>query len=373
MSKRDYYEVLGVSKDASEDELKKAFRSLAMKYHPDRNPGDEEASARFKEVAEAFEVLSDPDKRQIYDRHGFQGLQGVPMPDFGDIGSLFGGLGSLFGGLFGQQSRGPQRGANLGMALEIDLIEAYRGCKKTIKVPRHEHCSECHGSGAKAGSKPAKCRQCGGSGAMAVRMGPFQMSQTCNACGGAGSVITDPCPKCRGRGVTKVTRTLEVTIPPGVDTGTRMNIRGEGEIGDQDAPRGNLIVEIHLKPHPLFRRGEDNLLTQVPITFSQAALGAEIEVPSLEGTFKHTIKAGVQSGDVVIVHGKGMPIYGAGRSGNLHVELIVETPRNLSKRQEELLRELAELDHKNVSAQRKSFFDKLRELFTGGDETEKKA
>ena len=373
MSKRDYYEVLGVAKNASEDEIKKAFRDLAMKHHPDRNPGDEEAATKFKEAAEAFEVLSDAEKRQIYDRHGFQGLQGVPMPDFGDLGSIFGSLGDIFGGLFGgARARGPQHGAHLGMAIEIDLIEAYRGCKKTIKVPRHEHCGECSGSGAKPGTKRAKCRQCGGSGATAMRMGPFQMSTPCNACGGAGSVITDPCPKCRGRGLIKVTRTLEIAIPPGADTGNRLTVRGEGETGDVGAPRGNLIVEVHVRPHELFRRDGEHLICQVPITFSQAALGGEIEVPTLEGPLKHTLRAGVQSGDVVRIPGKGMPIYGAGRKGDLHVVVILETPKNLSKRQEELLRELAELDQKNVSPQRKSFFDKVRELFTGGDEIEKK-
>jgi molecular chaperone DnaJ len=368
MTKRDYYEVLGVVKTSSEEEIKKAYRGLAMKFHPDRNPGDDDASNKFKEAAEAYAVLSDPEKRQIYDRHGHAGLNGMPMPDFGDLGSIFGGLGDILDGFFGRRG-GPQAGQPIGKAVEIDLIEAYRGVKKTIEIKRHEHCRECLGSGAKPGSKPSKCRQCDGRGAQAVRMGPFQMSTTCTACGGAGSVITDPCPKCRGRGQVKVPRKLDITIPPGAYTGYRMRIRGEGEAGDPNAPPGDLICEVHVRDHQMFRREEGHLICQVPITFSQAALGAEIEVPTLDGPYTQTIKAGVQPGDVVRVSGKGMPIIGAGRKGDLHVILMIETPRNLSKRQEELFRELAELEHKNVSPQRKSFFEKLRELFTGTEET----
>jgi molecular chaperone DnaJ len=377
MTKRDYYEVLGVAKGASEEEIKKAFRGMTMKYHPDRNPGDDEASHKFKEAAEAYQVLSDSEKREVYDRYGHEGLQRSGMPDMSDfmqfdLGDL---LGNLFGGGGGRGRRGPQGGNHLGLALEIDLVEAFRGCKKTIEVPRHEHCSECNGNGAKPGSKPSRCRQCNGQGQQAVRMGPFQMSTTCTACGGAGSVITDPCSACRGRGKVKVKRQLEISIPAGIDSGNRITIRGEGDIGDPGTQRGNFICEIHVREHPLFRREGEHLICQVPITFSQAALGAEIEVPALDGPLTHSIKAGVQHGDVVRIPGKGMPIYGAGRRGDLHVILQVETPKNLSKRQEELFRELAEIEHKNVSAQRKSFFEKLRELFTGTDtdNSEKKA
>jgi molecular chaperone DnaJ len=368
MSQRDYYEVLGVAKGASEDEIKKAYRALAMKYHPDRNPGDEAAAAKFKEAAEAYAVLGDSDKRKLYDAHGHAGLKGSPMPSMEDIGAALGnfGFGDIFGSLFGGGGgrRGPEAGDDIGMQMQIDLVEAYRGCKKSVTIPRHEPCGNCSGSGAKPGSKPAKCRQCGGRGATAMRMGPFQMNTTCNACGGAGTVITDPCPKCRGRGRVKSSRSLEITIPAGIQTGQRITYRGEGEAGEQGAARGNLIVEIHVRDHELFRRKNDDLVTQVPITFSQAALGAEIEVPSLDGPLKHTIRPGAQSGDVIRIGGKGMPILGAGgRRGDLHVVLVVETPKNLSKRQEELLRELAEIDQKNVSPQRKSFFEKLRGLF----------
>lgn len=372
MTTRDYYDILGVQKNASEEEIKKAYRGLAMKYHPDRNPGDDEAAVKFKEAAEAYAVLSDSEKRDRYDRYGHEGLRGQPMPDFGDLGSIFGGLHDIFGDLFGGGRNGPQRGAHLGFALEIDLIEAYRGCTKSVDVRRHEHCRDCSGSGAKPGSKPATCRQCGGRGATAMRMGPFQMSTTCNACGGAGSVITDPCAKCRGRGRVKATRSLEISVPPGAFTGYRMRIRGEGEAGDEGAPYGDLICEVHVKEHALFRRQDEHLICQVPITFSQAALGAEIEVPTLDGPLTHRIKAGIQSGDAVRIGGKGMPIIGAGRKGDLHVIVVVETPKNLSKRQEELFRELAEIEHKDVSRERKSFFDKLRDLFTSEPEPKEK-
>ena len=371
MTKRDYYEVLGVAKGASEEEIKKAFRSLTMKYHPDRNPGDDDAAHQFKEAAEAYAVLSDGEKRQVYDRYGHEGLSGVPMPDFNDLGSVFQnfGLGDLLGSFFGGGAggrRGPQGGNHLGMRMDIELIEAYRGCTKTGEIPRNELCVECSGGGAKKGSRPATCRQCGGHGQVQMRMGPFQMNTPCNACGGQGSVITDPCPNCRGRGRIKVTRAVEVTIPPGIQTGQRLTLRGEGEAGDPGAPRGNFICEINVREHSLFRRKGDDLVCQVPITFSQAALGAEIEVPSLDGPLTNAFKAGVQSDDVVRIYGKGMPILGAGgRRGDLHVVVVVETPKTLTPRQEELFRELAELDHKNVSEKRKSFFATLRELFTG--------
>ena len=372
MSKRDYYEVLGVAKTGTDEEIKKAFRALTMKYHPDRNPGDEDASDMFKEAAEAYAVLSNAEKRSIYDRYGAAGLQGAgAMPDVADFESIFQGfgLGDILGNLFGGgRQRGPQAGNHLVYQLEIDLIEAYRGCKKSVDIPRHESCPDCHGAGAKKGSKPAKCRQCHGKGSTEMRMGPFQMRTQCNACGGGGTVITDPCPKCRGRGRVKVTRTLEIPIPAGIDNGQRITFRGEGEAGEAGAPRGNLICEVHVAEHNMFRREAEHLICQVPITFSQAALGAEVEVPSLDGPLTSFIKAGSQSGDAVRITSKGMPIVGAGgRRGDLHVILIVETPRNLSKRQEELFRELAEVDHKDVSPQRKSFFEKLRGLFTGAD------
>ena len=375
MSKRDFYEVLGVGKTASDDDLKKAYRALVMKYHPDRNPGDDEAAEKFKEAAEAFGVLSDAEKRQIYDRHGHEGLKGTRAPSFGDFESMFQGtsFGDIFSSFFGGGKRGQQSGQSLGLALEISLVEAYHGCKRTVEIPRNEHCPECTGSGAARGSKPSRCRQCQGSGKMQVRMGFMSMQTPCNACGGAGSVITDPCGKCRGRGKVKVTRSLELNIPAGIQSGQRMSLRGEGEAGESGARAGDLLVEVHVGDHDLFRRKEDALICQVPITFSQAALGAEIEVPTFDGPIKEKIQPGVQSGDTIRVDRKGMPILGAGgRRGDLHVILVVETPRNLSTRQKELLRELADLDHKNVSVQRKSFFDKLKDLFTSSEDAKSK-
>ena len=373
-TRRDYYEVLGVERNASEDQLKKAYRALAMKYHPDRNVGDDDAAATFKEAAEAYAVLSDGQKRQVYDRYGHAGLTGAGgMPDFGGAESIFEMFGDFFGDVFGGgrgRSRGPRGGNDLGMGLSIDLIEAYRGVRKSVTLDRNELCSECSGSGAKKGSKPATCRTCQGQGATIVSQGPFRVQQTCRTCGGRGSIITDPCAGCHGRGRMPVRRTVEVDIPAGVQTGMRLSVPGEGEAGDPGGPRGSLVIEIQVHDHPLFRRQDDHLICQVPITISQAALGANVEVPTLDGAKVHAIPAGTQSGDVIHLHGKGMPNVRTGRRGELAVQVIVETPRNLTKRQEELLRELAELDHKNVSAQRKSFFDKIKELFTGPEEAE---
>jgi molecular chaperone DnaJ len=353
-TRRDLYEVLGVARGASDEEIKKAFRALAMKHHPDRNPGDEEAAVLFKEAAEAYAVLSDSDKREIYDQYGHEGLERGMGGGGADFDTIFrsAGLGDIFGAAFGQMFGG-RRGPP---ALEIDLIEAYRGCTKTIQVPTQEDCPECRGSGAKPGTKSSRCRHCNGNGA--VSLDPFGMMRVkCNACGGRGAIIADPCNRCRGRGSFNVTRPLEVTIPPGVESGQAMTRQGQA------------ICEIRVREHDLFRRKGESLVCQVPITFSQAALGAEVEIPSLDGKLMHNIKAGVQSGDVIRINGKGMPILGAGgRRGDMHVVLVVETPKNLTKRQEELLRELAELDHKHVSPQRKSFFEKLKGLFTGDDD-----
>lgn len=374
--KRDYYEVLGVSRQASEEEIKKAYRVLALKYHPDRNPGDEEAAAQFKEAAEAAGILLDAQKRDAYDRYGHAGLSGFggagsEEVDLNDLFERFG-FGDLFNLFGGGRRRGPQQGSSLGYELEIDLGEAYRGVTRSVTISRHETCPECRGNGAQRGTVPALCRSCKGSGVTVVSQGFFRIQQSCRACGGAGQVITDPCSQCRGRGRVKVRRTVEVVVPAGAYTGCRVVLRGEGEAGDAGAPRGDLICEVHVREHPLFRREGDHLICQVPITFSQAALGAEVEVPTLDGPRPHAIRAGVQSGDAVRVAGQGMPNVRTGRRGDLHVVVLVETPRNLTKRQEELFRELAELDHKNVSPQRKSFFEKLRGLFSGAAEPEPK-
>jgi molecular chaperone DnaJ len=359
MSKRDYYEVLGVAKNASDDEIKKAYRSLAMKYHPDRNPGDEEATEKFKEATEAFAILEDHEKRQIYDQYGHAGLERSGMPSADDFESIFrsAGVGDIFSAAFNVVFGGG--GRHQPKNISIDLIDAYRGCTVTIDHKQMQECRECHGSGARPGSKAPRCRQCNGHGVLAT--GPFGMMRVrCTTCQGRGVIISDPCPRCRAEGRIEVTTKRDIDIPPGVDDGATI-AWGREPIG-----------VIRIKEHSLFRRKGDDLVCEVPITFSQAALGAEIEVPTLEGKIPYTVKAGVQSDDVVRIHGKGMPIRGAGRNGDLHVILVVETPRNLSQRQSELLRELAELDHKNVSPKRKSFFEKLKELFTGPETEEAK-
>lgn len=363
--KRDYYEVLGVRREADEEEIKRAYRQLAMKNHPDRNAGDPEAEERFKEAAEAYEVLRDPVKRQRYDRYGHAGLEGMNVPHFSNAESVFDLFGDIFGDIFGQRSRhGPQPGRDLQMVLDLELAEAYRGTSKTVQVPREELCGECSGTACRRGTQAATCRRCNGHGVVVQSQGFFRMQQTCRGCGGRGVVITDPCPSCRGQGRVAVRRSIEISVPPGVDTGSRIRLTGEGEAGDPRAPRGDLYCVIRIREHPFFRRDGSSLICQVPITFSQAALGGDIDVPTLEGAITHALKRGVQSGDVIQISGHGMPSLRGGRRGDLLVQIIIETPRNLTKRQEELFYELSEIDQKHVSPQRKSFLEKLRSFFT---------
>jgi molecular chaperone DnaJ len=310
--------------------------------------------------------LHDREKRQRYDRYGHAGLNGLGGPSFSDAGSIFDLFGDIFGDFFGQRGgrSGQQGGRDLQVSLEIDLIEAARGTRKSITIPREENCSDCSGQGYRKGTKPANCRRCGGQGVVLINQGFFRMQQTCSGCGGRGIIITDPCPTCHGGGRVETRRTLEIDVPPGVDTGTRIRISGEGEAGSPRAPRGDLYCLLRVREHPFFQRDGNNLVCQVPITFSQAALGGEIDVPTLDSAIKHAIKRGMQSGEVVRIAGRGMPNIRGGRTGDLLVQVVVETPRNLTKRQEELLRELAELDKSHVSAQRKSFLEKLRDFFT---------
>jgi molecular chaperone DnaJ len=364
--KRDYYEVLGVAREADAEELKKAYRRLALQYHPDRNAGDPEAAEKFKEASEAYDVLSNPQKRQRYDRYGHAGLEGLAMPDFGNAQSVFDLFGDLFGDFFGggRARRGPRSGRDVGYELELSLAEAARGCTKTISFTREEGCGDCAGTGCRRGTSPAACRYCQGHGVVLRSQGFFRIQQTCRACGGSGAVITDPCPTCHGRARVSARRTLEVNVPPGVDDGTQLSLRGEGEAGQPGAGRGDLVCEIRVREHPIFKREGDHLLCHVPITFSQAALGGGIEVPTLDGPLAYTLKRGLQSGEAVRVPGKGVPNLHTRRPGDLVVVLVVETPRTLTKRQEELLREMAEIDKKHVSPQRKSFFEKLKDLFT---------
>ncbi|MCI0380108.1 MAG: molecular chaperone DnaJ, partial [Gemmataceae bacterium] len=301
---------------------------------------------------------------------GHAGLNGLGMPDFRNRDSIFDVFGDLFSEFFGggRRQRGPQPGDDLGYHLEIDLVEAAKGCKKTITFSRKEICTDCAGSGCKKGTSPAQCRHCRGQGVVLTSQGFFRVQQTCRGCGGSGYIITDPCAACVGRGRVAVKRTLEINVPAGAFTGLRFALRGEGEAGAAGAPRGDLICEVEVHDHPLFRRDGDHLICQVPITFSQAALGAEIDVPTLDGPMKHKLKRGIQTGDVVRIGGKGLPNLRTGRSGELLVVVVVETPKNLTKRQEEIFRELAEIDQKHVSPERKSFFEKLKALFTNKEE-----
>lgn len=368
-TKRDFYEVLEVSREASVEVIKKSYRQMALKYHPDRNPGDKEAEKKFREAAEAYEVLSDTAKRQRYDRYGHAGLEGSSVHDFrstDDIMSAFSDIfgGGLFGDLFGDRRRGPRPGPDLLMKLEIELVEAARGTSRTIEVSRQEFCAECRGSGARKGTVATTCNYCGGRGQIVQARGFFQVATTCPACGGEGVRITDPCTTCRGAGRTPSAAKLQVDVPAGVESGMWLQLRNQGELGDLGAPRGNLRIQVVVRKHPFFERRRNDLWCQVPISFAQAALGAEIEVPTLDGPDHLAVPRGSQSGEVLRIRGRGMPdISGRGRGDEL-VEIVVETPKHLTARQEELLREFAELEHEQVSPRRKSFFEKLRDYFT---------
>jgi len=368
-TKRDYYEVLGLKKEAGADDIKKAYRQMALKNHPDRNPGDAEAEARFKEAAEAYEILSDQGKRQRYDRYGHAGVEGAAHHDFrnaDDIMSAFGDIfgGGIFGDLFQQRKRGPRAGQDLLMKLDIELLEAARGTTKVVDVNRQEPCVDCNGSGARKGTVATTCNYCGGQGQVVQSRGFFQVATTCPACGGDGVRINDPCPNCKGQGRTPTVAHIKIDVPPGVETGMWLQLRNQGEAGDPGAPRGNLRVQIQVKKHPFFERVRNDLVCQVPISFPQAALGGEMQVPTLDGPDRLMVPKGTQSGDVLKLKGRGMPdINGRGRGDEL-VEVHVETPRHLTTRQEELLRELAEIEHRDVSPKRKSFFDKLKDYFT---------
>jgi molecular chaperone DnaJ len=374
-SKRDYYEVLGVERDASPEQLKKAYKKLAIANHPDRNPGDESAVARFKESAEAFEVLSDPQKRSRYDRFGHAGVSGNGGPQFTDVSDIFDAFGELFDGfgMFGDgQRRGgrAQRGSHLRSSVTIDLLEAARGCTRTLEVSRRGTCTTCHGSGARAGSKPQTCDYCGGRGRVVHSQGFFRVQTTCPACQGSGRVVRDKCADCGGTGTQLGTSKLEVKVPPGVDNGMQLCLRGEGEAGAQGAPSGDLYVDLQVKPHPFFERHDKNLSCRVPISFAQATLGTEMEIPLLDGRQRLAIPAGTQPGELLRLSGLGMPDPHGGRRGDLFVEIQVEVPKHPSSEQERLLRELAELEKVEVTPHRKSFFDKLKDYFVPVEEAD---
>jgi molecular chaperone DnaJ len=370
--KRDYYEVLCVARDATRDEIATAYRKLAIQYHPDKNPGNEEAIERFKEAAEAFEILGDEEKRARYDRFGHagvngQGMGGAHFTDVEDIFSAFGDIfGDILGGGFGR--RGPRKGRDVRCGITLTLHEAATGVTKKVEFHRHERCEDCQGSGAAPGSRREICTYCGGHGRVVQSAGIVRMQTTCPACHGAGSVIKQPCRSCNGSGQKLKRVTTEVKIPPGVDDGTRVRITGEGEPSPAGGPPGDCYCFISIIPHPLFERDGQNLICRVPITYAQAALGATLEVPTLQGRGELEIPRGTQSGDVFRLGGKGMPDPRRRGLGDLLVQVAIEVPKKLTKEQESLLRKLADLDHQHVAPERKSFFTQLKEYFTTTDE-----
>ena len=374
MAKRDYYEVLGVSKTASDADIKRAYRRMAMKYHPDKNPDDKGAEEKFKECAEAYEVLSDADKRKRYDQFGHEGLRGMGMHDFSrmnfdDIFSMFG-LDDLLGGIFGGRGRrttgrraGPTRGYDLETAVELTLDDIAKGSEKTIEFTRQDLCAECNGSGSAKGTKPDKCSTCGGSGQVASRGGFFQMVSTCPKCRGSGQVITNPCKKCKGTGRVPKKRVVNIKIPKGVHEGQGIRVAGEGEPGRGGGPRGDLYCYVRVKSHEFLQRNGNDLIATVPISFTQAALGTTIDVPSLNGARGLKIPAGTQYGSVFRIKEQGLPDIRTGRTGDELVQVTIETPTKLNTKQQELLREFAKTENKTVSPQSTRFFEKLKKYF----------
>jgi molecular chaperone DnaJ len=370
MAKRDYYEVLGVERSADEKDIKKAYRRVAMKYHPDRNPDDPQADEKFKEATEAYDVLTDKEKRAAYDRFGHAGVEG----QMGGAGGFSGGsfsdiFGDVFGDIFGgARSRGgPQRGADLRYTLDISLEQAVRGTTTEIRVPTLVSCGTCNGSGARKGSSPTTCGTCGGVGQVRMQQGFFQVQQTCPTCRGRGKTISDPCGTCHGQGRVEKTKKLSVKVPPGVDTGDRIRLAGEGEAGAAGGPAGDLFVQISVRQHPIFERDGKHLYCEVPITFVDAALGGELEVPTLDGRVKLKIPAETQTGKLFRLRGKGVQPVRGGSVGDLLCRAVVETPVNLSKRQKELLREfqesLGEHGEHAQSPRQKSWFEGVKEFF----------
>ena len=376
--KRDYYEVLGVSKGASEDEIKKAYKKLARKYHPDMNPGDKEAEEKFKEVNEANEVLSDPEKKARYDQFGFAGVDpsygggaggygaggyGAGGFDFGDLGDIFG---SFFGGGFGGAQRrnpnAPQRGESIRANVTISFTEAAFGCEKEIAVDRSEQCPTCKGNGCAAGTTPEVCPTCRGTGTVQVRrqtpMGVFASSAPCTKCGGTGRIIHQPCPDCRGQGAVRKRRSIKVTIPAGIDDGQTISLRGQGHAGKNGGPNGDLLINIMVQPHELFHREGTSVFCEAPITYAQAVLGGTLEIPTIDGKVKYDIPEGTQTGSVFRLRGKGIPVLNGRGRGDQYVTVTIETPKNLNKEQKEALKKFSDLLGESNYEKHRSFFKK---------------
>jgi len=374
MSKRDYYEVLGVAKNAEEGEIKKAYRRIAMKCHPDRNPDDPKAEEKFKEASEAYEILSDAEKRKAYDQFGHAGVNsqfggggGAGAGDFGGFSDVFSDVfGDIFGGggRGGGRRNGPQRGSDLRYNLEMSLEEAVKGVEKKIRIPTLVTCEPCGGSGAKPGSKPVNCNTCGGIGQVRMQQGFFSVQQTCPNCRGKGSIISDPCGKCSGQGRIEESKTLSVKIPPGVDTGDRVRLSGEGEAGPGGGPRGDLYVQVMVREHEIFKREGRDLYCEVPISIIDAALGGELEVPTLSGKVKLKVPEETQTGRLFRLRGKGVTPVRGGATGDLLCRVMVETPVNLNKRQKDLLKEFqTSMEGGGNSPQKNNWFEKVKKFF----------
>jgi len=344
---KDYFRILGVSRDASEEEIKKSYRKIAMLYHPDRNPGNREAEEKFKLASEAYEVLRDPEKREIYDRYGIEGLKGTGFTGFRGFDDIFSAFGDIFEDFFGFGSPYKRRtrarqGADLRYDLKISFYEAAFGIETEIDIPTNARCDECNGTGAKPGTYPTQCPNCKGTGQVTRSQGFFTISTTCSQCHGDGKFIPHPCKECRGAGTVRKDKKIQIKIPPGVDMGSKLRIRGEGEPGERGGPSGDLFIFIYVEPHDFFSREGDEIVCQIPISFPQAALGAEMEIPTLNGKKKISIPKGTESGEIFRIKGEGFPrLKGYGRGDQL-VQVIVKTPKNLTKRQEEILREFEE-------------------------------
>lgn len=374
MSKRDFYDTLGVNRDANDDEIKKAYRKMAMKHHPDRNPDSKEAEAKFKEAKEAYEILSDGQKRATYDQFGHAGVdQNAGMGGFGggrgnangfgDFGDIFS---DIFGGGRGQAQRRPERGADLRYNLEITLEEAARGCEKEIRFPTHENCDHCDGTGAKPGTQIKTCTTCGGHGQVRMSQGFFAVQQTCPTCQGTGKKIESPCLYCGGAGQKKSTKTLKVKIPAGIDTGDRMRVSGEGEVGERGGSAGDLYVVTHVKEHAVFQRDGRDLHCEMPISFATAALGGDLEIPTLEGLVKVKVAAETQTGRIYRVKGKGIRSTRSSECGDLMCHVVVETPVKLTEEQKDLLRQFEAINKEHEVEQNPkatSFVDKLKSFF----------
>ncbi len=372
MAKKDYYEVLGVNRDASEGDLKKSYRRLAMKFHPDKNPDNPKAEEQFKEVKEAYEMLSDPQKRAAYDQYGHAGVDpssgmGAGAGGFGGFSDAFGDIfGDIFGGGRGGGRSNVYRGSDLKYNLEVSLEEAAKGTETKIRIPTYDECAKCHGSGAKPGTEPVTCNTCRGQGQVRVTQGFFSIAQTCPDCHGSGKVIKTPCGDCSGQGRIKNNKTLSVKIPAGVDQGDRIRLSGEGEAGVNGGPSGDLYVVVNIREHDVFTRDGNNLHCEMPISFSTAALGGEIQIPTLDGYAKIKVSPETQTGKIFRLKGKGIKGVRSSTFGDLMCHVIVETPVNLTERQKELLSELEQInqsDNERHNPRAKSWMDKVKDFF----------